>query len=57
MCIRDRSNIETTIIPFENATFEWDSPYQVTARFLPFIELNDQDHVSISGLSTDIFLI
>ncbi len=49
------SNIETTIIPFENAIFEWDSPYQVTARFLPFIELNDQDHVSISGLSTDIF--
>ena len=48
------SRIDTTITSFENAVFEWKSPTEVQANFLPFIELNDQDHVQISGLSSSI---
>ena len=47
------SRIDTTITPFENAVFRWESFNKVTAEFLPFIEINDEDAVSISGLSTD----
>ena len=48
------SRIDTVITPFEGAVFEWKSGSEVVANYLPFIELNDQDTVSISGLSSSI---
>ena len=48
------SSINTTITPFEGAVFEWKSASEVVANYLPFIELNDQTSVSISGLSSSI---
>ena len=48
------SRIDTTITPFEGAVFEWKSGSEVQANYLPFIELNDQTSVSISGLSSSI---
>ena len=48
------SRIDTVITSFENAVFEWKSDNEVQANYLPFLELNDQDSVSISGLSTSI---
>ena len=48
------SRIDTVITPFNNAVFEWKGQNEVVAKYLPFIELNDQDAVSISGLSTNI---
>ena len=48
------SRIDTTITPFEGAVFEWKSGNEVQANYLPFIELNDQTSVSISGLSSSI---
>ena len=34
--------------------FTWNNYTEVEAQFLPFIELNDQSFVSISGLSSSI---
>ena len=48
------SVINTSVTSFENAVFEWNSPTEVQANYIPFIELNDQDHVQISGLSSSI---
>ena len=48
------SRIDTTINTFEDAVFEWKSTTEVSAKFLPFIDVKDQDNVSISGLSTSI---
>ena len=48
------SNIETSLSRFNNAVFTWNSGNQVQVNFLPFIELNNQDAVSISGLSSSI---
>ena len=48
------SSINTTITPFEGAIFEWKNRNEVVAKYLPFIELNNQDSVSISGLSSSI---
>ena len=48
------SRIDTTINSFENAVFTWNNYNEVTAQFLPFIELSDQSFVSISGLSSSI---
>ena len=48
------SSINTTLTNFENAVFEWKSGTEVVANYLPFIELNNQDAVSISGLSSSI---
>ncbi len=48
------SRIDTTINTFENAVFTWNNYTEVEAQFLPFIELNDQSFVSISGLSSSI---
>ena len=48
------SKIETVLTRFENAVFEWKDSREVVANHLPFIELNDQDNVVISGLSTSI---
>ena len=46
------SNIKTELTTFENATFVWKDDQTVEASFLPKIELNDQDTVLVSGLST-----
>tara|TARA_B100001989_G_scaffold169696_1_gene122374 strand:- start:27 stop:12893 length:12867 start_codon:yes stop_codon:yes gene_type:complete len=48
------SSINTTLTSFENAVFEWKSGTEVVANYLPFLELNNQDAVSISGLSSSI---
>ena len=48
------SRIDTTITTFENAVFEWKATNEVSAKYLPFIDINDQDNVTISGLSTTI---
>ena len=48
------SRIDTTINTFEDAVFEWRSTSEVSAKFLPFIDVKNQDNVSISGLSTTI---
>ena len=48
------SRIDTIVTPFNGAIFEWRGENEVVANYFPFIELNDQDSVSISGLSTDI---
>ena len=48
------SRIDTTIVPFDGATFEWKSGDEVEATFLPFIELNDETTVNISGLTSSI---
>ena len=48
------SRIDTNITTFEGAVFEWKSGNEVQANYLPFIELNDQTSVSISGLSSSI---
>ncbi|GIS09201.1 MAG: hypothetical protein CM15mP113_3310 [Pseudomonadota bacterium] len=48
------SSINTTLTSFENAVFEWKSGTEVVANYLPFIELNNKDAVSISGLSSSI---
>jgi len=48
------SRIDTTITPFSPAIFEWKGDNEVVANYAPFIEINDQDIVNISGLSTNI---
>ena len=49
------SSIDTQITSFENAVLRWKSSTEVVASFLPFIEVNDQDNLTLSGLSTEIF--
>jgi len=49
------SKIETLFTSFNNAVFVWSSDREVQVNYNPFIELNNQDAVSISGLSTTIF--
>ena len=46
------SSINTELTSFDKAVFVWESADTVTAHHLPNIELNDQDTVLISGLST-----
>ena len=48
------STIETTLTRFNNAVFTWNSGDQVQVNYLPFIELNNEDSVFISGLSTSV---
>ena len=48
------SRIDTVVTPFNGAVFEWRGENEVVANYFPFIELNNQDAVSISGLSTNI---
>ena len=50
------SRVDTTITPFNNAVFEYNGDNEVIANFFPFIEINNQDAISISGLSTNIKL-
>ena len=48
------SRIDTTTTTFENAVFEWKSGNEVVAKYLPFIEVNNGDNVTISGFSSSI---
>ena len=48
------SKIETTLTSFNNAVFVWNSDTQVQVNYLPFLELNNQDAIVVSGLSTTI---
>ena len=48
------SRIDTVVTPFNDAIFEWKGENEVVANYYPFIEINDQDAVSISGLSTNV---
>ena len=48
------SKIESNLERFNNSVFIWNSDTEVQANYLPFIEINDQDSVVISGLNTSI---
>ena len=48
------SRIDTVVTPFNGAIFEWKGENEVVANYYPFIEINNQDAVSISGLSTNV---
>ena len=48
------SKIELGTQRFNNTVFTWNDGDEVQANYLPFIELNDQDSVIISGLNTSI---
>ena len=48
------SSIETELESYENAVFTWKNNTEVQAHYLPFIELNDKDTISVSGLSSSI---
>ena len=48
------SKIETNLTRFNNAVFTWNNEDEVQANYLPFMELNDQSSVVISGLNTAI---
>ena len=49
------SSINTKLTTFEDAILVWNSNSEVMVHSLPSIELNDQDTVLISGLSTSIY--
>ena len=48
------SKIETSLSSFNNAVFVWNSDREVQVNYLPFVEIDNQDAVSVSGLSTTI---
>ena len=48
------STIETSLTRFNNAILTWNSGDEVQVNFLPTLELNNEDSVFISGLSTSI---
>ena len=48
------SKIETSLSSFNNAVFVWNSDKEVQVNYLPFVEIDNQDAVVISGLSTTI---
>ena len=48
------SRIDTTLQKFENVVFTWKDNDNVGVTTLPFIELNDQTSISVSGLSTSV---
>ena len=48
------SNITTTLERFENVVFTWNSSKEIQGSCLPFFELNSNDSLSVSGLSTTI---
>ena len=48
------SKIETSLTRFDNAVFTWNNSSEVQVNYLPFIELDNEDSVFISGLSTSI---
>ena len=48
------SNIETSLTRFNNAIFTWNNSNEVQVNYLPVLEINNEDSVFISGLSTSI---
>ena len=48
------SRIDSVLERFENLVFVWNSSNEVIANYLPFIELNNNSSISISGLNTSI---
>ena len=48
------SSIVTQLDRFEDLIFTWVDKDTVSAKYSPFIELNDKDYVFVSGLSTSI---
>ena len=48
------SRIDTNLTRFENSVFVWKNSEEVVANYLPYIELKNQDSISVSGLSTTI---
>ena len=48
------SKIETNLTRFNNAVFTWNNEDEVQANYIPFMELNNQSSVVISGLNTAI---
>ena len=48
------SRIDTILTTYENSVFTWKDNNNVIANVPPFFELNDQDSISISDLSTSI---
>ena len=48
------STIETSLTRFNNAILTWNNGDQVQVNYLPTLELNNEDAVFISGLSTSI---
>ena len=48
------SRIDTTLERFENLVFEWKDNDNVVANYLPFVEMNNGDSISVSGLSSSI---
>ena len=48
------SKIDTAFQKFEDVVFVWNSDNEVIANKLPFIELNDNSSISVTGLNTSI---
>ena len=48
------SRIDSVLERFENLVFVWNSSDEVVANYLPFIEMNNNSSISISGLNTSI---
>ena len=48
------SRIDTSLERFENLVFEWKDNDNVVANYLPFVEMNDGESISVSGLSSSI---
>ncbi len=48
------SSIITNLDRFEDLVFTWKDDKTVSAKYTPFIELNNNDYVFVSGLSTSI---
>ena len=48
------SKIETELTRFNNSVFTWKNNDEVQVNYVPFMELNDQSSVIISGLNTSI---
>ncbi|GIS08945.1 MAG: hypothetical protein CM15mP113_0750 [Pseudomonadota bacterium] len=48
------SSINTNLSTFEDIVFTWVSNNEVKGKFLPFIDLNNEDNVLVSGLNTSI---
>ena len=51
---KDITNLETTVTTYEESIFTWVDGETVKVSILPSHTLNNNDHVTISGLSTDL---
>ena len=54
---KDITNIETEVNSYEGAIFTWIDGETVKVSILPNHTLNDNDYVTISGLSTDVSIL